>query len=426
MKIARRTWLKGGAVAAVGALPLPFVFQRKRSSPSSSLQPDPARLIDLPAGFQYRVLQQQFEPMKDGYRVPALPDGMACFPGGPDSLVLMRNHEISIPAMLGAYDRGQSAPPEAYDPNVFGGVTRLVLDSRTLAVRSSNLVLTGTSRNCAGGASPWGWLTCEETTDDEHGYVFLCRTDADRVQRPQRITGYGRFKHEAVAIDPSTHVAYLTEDQKDGCLYRFVPRDPHDPFRGKLQALRLRGTEEYDTSELPLRRRVSVDWVDVPEPNPSDDSVRDQAHDRGAALFRRGEGICLHGGAVYACATIGGPQEAGQIFKLTLGQAGKPDELEVLAHSTDAATLDMPDNVTVAPWGDVVIAEDGTSTRKHIRGIGRDGRVYEIARNARSTSEVAGVCFSPDGQTLFFNIQRDGLTVAVTGPFASLARQARA
>ena len=44
---------------------------------------------------------------------------------------------------------------------------------------SSNLVLTGTSRNCAGGASPWGWLSCEEAVEPEHGYVFLCDVEAD-------------------------------------------------------------------------------------------------------------------------------------------------------------------------------------------------------------------------------------------------------
>ena len=32
-------------------------------------------------------------------------------------------------------------------------------------------------------------------------------------------------------------------------------------------------------------------------------------------------------------------------------------------------------------------------------------------------SELAGACFSPDGTTLFVNIQRPGMTVAITGPW---------
>jgi secreted PhoX family phosphatase len=35
----------------------------------------------------------------------------------------------------------------------------------------------------------------------------------------------------------------------------------------------------------------------------------------------------------------------------------------------------------------------------------------------RDTGELAGVCFAPDGSTLFFNLQREGVTVAITGPW---------
>ncbi|MHC8733809.1 alkaline phosphatase PhoX, partial [Arenicellales bacterium IMCC56312] len=38
-------------------------------------------------------------------------------------------------------------------------------------MKSTNFILTGTSRNCSGGASPYGWLSCEETEEDGHGYV---------------------------------------------------------------------------------------------------------------------------------------------------------------------------------------------------------------------------------------------------------------
>ena len=71
-----------------------------------------------------------------------------------------------------------------------------------------------------------------------------------------------------------------------------------------------------------------------------------------------------------------------------------------------------------------MLAEDG-SGEQFVRGLTSDGRVYEIARNARSRGELAGVCFSPDSRVLFFNLQRDGLTVAVTGPWQTLRRSAR-
>ena len=72
----------------------------------------------------------------------------------------MRNHEIN---------NGRAADQAlAYDANQGGGVTRVVIDKRTGQRLSSNLILTGTSRNCAGGPSPWGWLSCEETEEPGH------------------------------------------------------------------------------------------------------------------------------------------------------------------------------------------------------------------------------------------------------------------
>jgi hypothetical protein len=427
MKLARRTLLRGGAAVAAAILPLPFVLGRDRQPRPDTLVADPKRLLDLAPGFHYRVLQKQFAAMNDGYRVPALPDGMACFAGGDGTLILMRNHEISVPALLGPYARGQKPPAEAYDASAHGGVTRVVLDATTLELRSSNLVLTGTARNCSGGSCRWGWLSCEESLQDGHGYVFLCSTEATRVQPPRRITGYGRFNHEAVCLDPATQIAYLTEDRSDGALYRFVPRQPTDPFQGRLQALRVVGRPKLDTGTAArVGERLRVDWVDIDVPDPADDSVRHEAQARGAALFRRGEGIVFDKGAVYVCATSGGPVEAGQIFKLSPSSASVPDTLELIAQSTSVDQLDMPDNLTIAPWGDVIVAEDGSSAHKYIRGIRSDGGLYDIARNAHGSGELAGVCFSPDGRTLFFNMHREGLTVAVSGPFAELIERTQA
>jgi secreted PhoX family phosphatase len=78
--------------------------------------------------------------------------------------------------------------------------------------------------------------------------------------------------------------------------------------------------------------------------------------------------------------------------------------------------LDMPDNITVSPQGEIVIAEDGLEGN-YLRRVTRDGAVVDFARNALSSSELTGPCFAPDGQTLFVNLQRDGLTLAIRGPF---------
>ncbi|MBO6938433.1 MAG: DUF839 domain-containing protein [Deltaproteobacteria bacterium] len=407
----RRGFLIGCAATAGGlSLGLPFVFSRTaRAATFGPLVPDPEGVIDLPEGFSYVILQTRGDAMSDGYVVPARPDGMACFEGADGTWILMRNHENDD--MGGAYPAGE-APAEAWDPDSFGGVSRVVVDPASLTVRSSNLVLTGTRRNCAGGPSPWGWLSCEEDVDPNHGFVFLCDPEAETVQMPVQIPGYGRFNHEAAAIDPDTLVAYLTEDRNPGALYRFVPSDPSDPFTGQLQAMVVVGTDNFDTGGMTVSQVVSIDWVDITESNPALDTIRTEAFAAGAAEIHRGEGTWFADGTVYVCSTNGGPVEGGQIFALRDGAR----ELELLAVSEDRELLDMPDNITVAPWGDLYMAEDG-STEQYLRILEPDGTVSDFARNAISNSELAGVCFSPDGSTLFVNIQGNGLTLAITGPF---------
>jgi len=46
-----------------------------------------------------------------------------------------------------------------------------------------------------------------------------------------------------------------------------------------------------------------------------------------------------------------------------------------------------------------------------------DGQPFLLARNAMSGSEFTGVNFSPDRRTLFANIQDEGYTFAISGPF---------
>ena len=74
------------------------------------------------------------------------------------------------------------------------------------------------------------------------------------------------------------------------------------------------------------------------------------------------------------------------------------------------------DNLTMSPWGDLVVCED-TGGNCGLVGVTTSGEMYPVAYNAYTDSELAGVCFAPDGRTLFVNIQEQGLTVAINGPW---------
>jgi secreted PhoX family phosphatase len=366
------------------------------------------------------VLQRTGQPMSDGYRVPGRPDAMGCFALPDGRWALMRNHELDDGLLrMSPYPVGTHAPRAAYDRRMNGGVTRLVLDPDAKLL-SSNLVLTGTARNCAGGMSPWGWLSCEESVLPRHGYVFLCATHGEHVLRPRKIAAYGRFQHEAVAIDPRDHAAYLTEDRGDGCLYRFVPRDRGSPFgEGRLQALAIEGKPYYRLgAEQRDGATFAVRWVDVPAAAGERDLLRHEGHERGAASVMRGEGIWrVNDGFAFTC-TSGGPLAAGQIFHLAPTAEG--GTLRLLAQSRDPATLDMPDNLTLTPWGDLLVCEDNHRA-PCLRLVTMRGKVVPFAFNRGSASEFAGVCFSPDGRFLFVNIQEAGLTLAIHGPWQRLS-----
>lgn len=420
-RISRRGWLAGAAVVTAA---LPFgawlAHDRRRPLPPptrfGALRPDPDGILDLLEGFRYRVIERSGDRMSDGLRVPRRPDGMACFALDDDTLVLMRNHEL--PGGLAGRLFGLPEDPSlAYDAGSAGGVTRVVLDARTLEKRSSNFVLAGTTMNCAGGPSPWGWLSCEESVDEGHGFVFLCDPAAESLRAPVRIDALGRFRHEAAAVHPERLVMYASEDQHDGGLYRFVPHDPSAPFEGRLQALRVRGRAGVDTGAWRAGERVEIDWIDLDDPTPRQDDLRHRARAAGAAQFRRGEGLAFGGGGLYLAATVGGPIGSGQIFRLE--DEGDGGTLEVIAASTDRDALDMPDNITVAPNGAVFFVEDGADDN-YLRGIAADGEVFDVARNATGLGEFAGVCFAPDGRAMFVNIQEAGLTLAIEGPFDRL------
>lgn len=415
----RRAFLRQGAVAAAAGA-LPFLFGRRSlAGGRPPLVPDPAGILDLAEGFSYRILERQGERMSDGYRMPGLPDAMGCFSRADGKLVLMRNHELEGAYGFGPYDENQPAPPQAYDPGSNGGVTRLVLDAATLTRESSNLVLVGTTRNCSGGKSPWGWLTCEETFSATHGYTFLCSTEAERVAPFKKLPSYGHFYHEGAVVDPRDNVGYFTEDRYDGCLFRFLPDAKDEPFVGRFQALGIAGKTGFTTSTgMVVGEPLEVTWVDLPDPNPVSDILRSTATAAGAAIVCRGEGIWYEQGVVYFTATSGGARGAGQVFALRPTKQG--GSLELLAESTDPELLDGPDAVALAPWGDVLITEDSVTGRgvNHLRGLTPEGEMYPLART--NLSELSGLCFSPDGCGLFLNVFGTGITLVVTGPFPAV------
>lgn len=431
MAFSRRRFIVGaGILGGIAVAPLQALYTRAAFGQTTAgagygpLLPDPDGLLDLPVGFRYTVFSVAGDLMSDGNPVPAAHDGTAAFAGPGGTTILVRNHEIGPVGLT----RVVAPRGKLYDPLARGGTTTLVVSAGRRLIKDY-ASLAGTVYNCGGGATPWGsWISCEEDTSTPdttplvsvpHGYNFEVPISATAPVDPVPLTAMGRFEHEAVAIDASTGIVYQTEDQGDSLFYRFIPTQAGNlAAGGTLEALRIPSQPQVDTtSGFPVGVPTAVDWVSIEDVNPVEDTVRAEGFAKGAARFNRGEGAIYANGEVYFCCTEGGSAGVGQVWRYIPGTtATEGGTIELFVEPNDASVLENPDNITVAPFGDLFLCEDGEDIQ-YVVGVTPQGELYQFARNALNGSEFTGATFSPDGRTLFFNIQRPGLTFAIWGPW---------
>ena len=167
---------------------------------------------------------------------------------------------------------------------------------------------------------------------------------------------------------------------------------------------------------MPLATWFDVEWIVLDNPESPNDDLRARGYEKGAALFARGEGIHWGEGELYFCCTNGGQKQLGQVMKLVPSADGKQDKLQLFLESEDKNLYNFGDNLTVCPNGHLLVCEDQYTdiVDNHLRGVTPNGEVYNFAK-LHAQTELAGACFSPDGNTLFVNIYSPTKTLAITG-----------
>ncbi|WP_371195992.1 alkaline phosphatase PhoX [Glaciecola sp. SC05] len=408
---------------------------------------DPNGMLDLPANFTYRIISKLGEIMDDGLSVPDRADGMGCIFLDEERVVLVRNHELSIPKDKPAQPENMKAiATKAFDTTADGyplpgGTSNIIYNLKTGKVEKQFMSLIGTIRNCSGGTTPWGsWLTCEESVANasdsigkNHGYVFEVPSSSDGLIEPVALKDMGRFNHEAACVDPVSGIVYLTEDRNDSLFYRFIPNQPGNlALGGKLQALGILDKPQFDSrnwdnDHMLLNAELGCDWIDLEQVDSPQDDLRTRGFAKGAALFARGEGIHFENGEMYFCCTSGGKQKLGQImryrpsaFEGKTQERLQPGTLSLFLESANKAAFNFGDNITIAPNGHLLVCEDQYSdtVNNKLKGIQTNGEIYDFAK-VRWQTEPAGVCFSPDGSTLFVNLYSPTATLAIKGPWGS-------
>jgi secreted PhoX family phosphatase len=403
-------------------------------------------LLQLPEGFRYLSFGWTGDPLDDGTPTPAAHDGMAVIAAKDGILTLCRNHELGR--------SGSPFGPAAivYDEFGTGGCVNLEFDSNNGRLVRAWSSLAGTIKNCAGGPTPWGtWLSCEESVVQNgdkgegrdaapmklsrpHGYIF--EVPAAGTAHVEPFTAMGRFVHEAIAVDPGTGIVYETEDRKRAGFYRFVPKTAGKLAEGgRLEMLRVAGQADLIKEAVP-GRDYDVSWVAIDEPDlahtpgtTDGGGVFTQGESQGGAAFARLEGCWWGNNLCYFVSTSGGRAGTGQIWQYD----PRHEKLRLVFESPGKELLDGPDNITVSPRGGMVVCEDGNRVPQKLHALSPDGRLRELAWNNVQLDgqknaikgdfrgqEWAGATFSPDGRWLFVNLQRPGISLAITGPWQAL------
>lgn len=270
----------------------------------------------------------------------------------------------------------------------------------------------GTWNNCAGQATPWGTVLSGEeypaTTQEEvtkaglpgkpEDYGWMVEVDP-KTGAVKKHHAMGRFSHEGATVLPDRKTVYMGDDFRGGAVFKFVADQEGDLSAGQLYAYKL------ETNS----------WIAVPRDREVLNDARKWALANGATPFDRPEEIEYNpvDGMIYMAETgdtrQAGERQYGRVWRLN----PKTNEMTIFLQGGPEKDFYQPDNIAVDKQGNLWVHEDKYEqflapavgqSRNALWKVTLDGkmtRFMEVPLGA----EVTGGFFTPDGETLFVNIQ---------------------
>jgi secreted PhoX family phosphatase len=419
----RRRILIGGALAS--ALTAAALFAATAGpAQTGPVVPDPAGIINLPAGYTYTVLStscvDNVQSTESGatFPMPEDFDGNVLFNAG-DEFWLLSNHELTQPRQ-GDFqgDAGKCNVPEQTpgddDSDGWGSISRLVLAKDGTTVLRRELITTGLHNLCAVAETPWKtYLTNEEfpfinDPDQRSGWAWEVDPETGDATR---LTAWGRYSHEqmAYAADGSW---YSTDDRGDArFVYKFVPDRRTDLTSGELYGLAFN------------KATMTGTWIGPLNPADPDADMRARGFQPSVWGFVKIEGIVSTagshavGGNALVMSESGAGADPGRIWRFTqLG--GDTIRGEILVEG-DWARLARPDNLRMNDAGDVFFMEDHSSGDFAQPGTGNMNEIWVLPRGEEGAAnlilfatlpnrtEPTGPWFSFDNKLLYLSVQAD-------------------
>ncbi|KAL7429034.1 hypothetical protein ACHAXH_000971, partial [Discostella pseudostelligera] len=267
------------------------------------------------------------------------------------------------------------------DDSGSGGVYGLYFDKYG-NITDYKALLTGTTKNCGGGITPWNtWVSCEE---HDAGQCW----EIDPIMEWTAQTRLGAIdggKYESVAVDnrnPDGPVFYVTEDREHGALRRYVA---NGNGWGALHSV-----DGGTTTFLYILGDGTFEWTT------DEDIGQESAGD----YFPNSEGIQVHEGHVYFMS-----KEHKMLIILDLDSMTYETEYSGMKFYGEGYFGDEPDQIIFGPTQKYMyFTEDGGNSPGVYARYGDEKTYFTLFQGINgvySDDETVGIAISPDHKRFY-------------------------